>query len=161
MDFQIGEQVVHRVFGLGEIIKLDEKTIQGRTSSYYVVRISDITLWVLVNNAAGSSLRLPTPAGDFEEIFAILSGPGQPLSTDRLERKNQLAAQLKDGKLSSFCRIVRDLTFRRQSKKMNENDKDVLGLAKNLLLSEWAASLSIPIAQANLDLDHLLSKEDS
>jgi RNA polymerase-interacting CarD/CdnL/TRCF family regulator len=157
MHFEVGEQVVHRVYGLGEIIELDEKTLLGHTAQYYVVRTGNLTLWVQVSDADGCSLRLPTPIGDFEKLSAILSGPAQPLSANRMERMTHLADQLKDGKLASFCRVIRDLTFHRQSKKMNENDKAVLERALSFLLDEWALSNSISIAQARNTLDHLLN----
>ena len=159
MMFQVGDQVVHRVYGLGEIIHLDEKTLSGHTDHYYVVRIRDLTLWVQVNEGDESSLRLPTPVGDFEKLFAILSGPGQPLSTDRFERRTQLADQIKDGKLTSVCSVVRDLVFRQRNQKMNDNDAAVLERAEKFLLAEWALSLSISIPQAKRDLYDLLGRE--
>jgi len=159
--FQVGDQVVHRVYGLGEIIQLDEKTLSGHTDPYYVVRIRDLTLWVQVKDDDSSSLRFPTPVSDFEKLFAILRSPGQPLSPDRFERRTQLADQIKDGKLTSVCSVVRDLVFRRRTQKMNDNDSAVLERAKNFLLNEWAYSLSIPIYQANRDLYDLLGEDVS
>jgi RNA polymerase-interacting CarD/CdnL/TRCF family regulator len=159
MMYQIGDQVVHRVYGLGEIIQLDEKTLSGHTHPYYVVRNRDLTLWVQVNDDDTSSLRLPTPISDFEKLFAILRSPGQPLSTDRFERRTQLADQIKDGKLTSVCGVVRDLVFRQRTQKMNDNDTAVLERAQNFLLNEWAHSLSIPIYQAKRELCDLLGED--
>jgi CarD family transcriptional regulator len=159
MNFQVGDQVVHYVYGLGEIIQVDEKRLLGRTSQHYVVKIRDLTIWVPVNEASVHSLRYPTPASDFEELFSILSSPAQPLSDDRLARKTQLSDQLNDGKLASICRAVRDLTFHSQTKKINENDKAVMERAQNFLLSEWSVSLSVSTAQARQGLNHLLGLE--
>lgn len=159
MAFQVGDQVVHRVYGLGEVIQLDEKTLAGRTDDFYVVRIRDLTLWVRVSDGDESSLRYPTPAGEFKNLFAILSGPGNPLSNDRFERKTQLTDQLKDGKLISICQVIRDLTFRRRTQKMNDNDKAVLERTQNFLLTEWALSLATSISQAKHDLNDLLGEE--
>ena len=96
MNFQVGDQIVHWVYGLGEIIQVDEKRLLRRTSQYYVVQIRDMTIWVPVGEGSDHSLRYPTPASDFEEIFSILSSPAQPLSDDRLVRKTQLGDQLND-----------------------------------------------------------------
>lgn len=161
MNFQVGDQVVHWVYGLGEIIQLDEKELQGRTAQYYVVQIRDLTLWVPVGNNGSDCLRYPTPAGDFEVLFEILSGPAQPLSDDRLARKTQLSDQLKDGKLASVCEAIRDLTYHRRIKKMNENDTATLERAQSLLVSEWSVSLSVPIEQARRDLSQLLGGDHS
>jgi RNA polymerase-interacting CarD/CdnL/TRCF family regulator len=44
MAFQVGDQVIHWAYGLGEIIQLDEKKLFGRVGKYYVVQMSEITL---------------------------------------------------------------------------------------------------------------------
>jgi RNA polymerase-interacting CarD/CdnL/TRCF family regulator len=159
MNFLVGDQVVHSVYGLGEIIQLDEKKLSGRTAQYYVVRIRDLTLWVPINDSGDSNLRYPTPASDFEALFAILRSPGEPLSEDRLVRKTQLTDQIKDGKLSSVCRAVRDLTYHRHTKKMNENDTATLERLQNFLLNEWVVSLSISFSQAKQELSLLLGED--
>jgi CarD family transcriptional regulator len=160
-NFHVGETVVHWVYGLGEIVELDEKKLQGKSKQYYVVQIRDLTLWVPAGEAGETCLRYPTPAGDFDALFAILQEPGEPLSENRLLRKTQLTDLLRDGKLASICRAVRDLTSQGRQKKLNENDNQVLERARNLLLTEWAVSLSVPLEQAREKLDHLLGVEPS
>lgn len=159
MNFQVGDQVVHQAFGLGEIIQLDEKKLYGHTKQYYVVQISDLTLWVPASETEKCSLRYPTPAKDFKKLFEILSGPPEQLSNDRFERKTQITERLKEGKLESICSAIRDLEHRRRSKTMNENDNALLERAQGFLLNEWSASLSIPIAQAKQELNILLGKD--
>jgi RNA polymerase-interacting CarD/CdnL/TRCF family regulator len=39
ISFQVGDQVIHWVYGLGEIIHLVEKELSGKTDKYYVVQI--------------------------------------------------------------------------------------------------------------------------
>ncbi len=159
MAFHVGDQVIHWVYGLGEIIQLDEKDLYGHTENYYVVKIRDITLWVPINETGESRLRFLTPAGDFQNLFGILAGPGEPLSIDRLERKNELADRLKDGTLESICRVVRDLALHKRTKKMNDNDNSILNHARNFLLNEWSAALSVPLQQAERELRNILGTD--
>ena len=154
--FHVGDQVIHWAYGLGEIIQLDEKELFGRTGEYYVVQIRDLTLWVPINDTGIHCLRFLTPAGDFQKLFGILASPGEPLSADRLERKNQLTERLKDGTLESICGVVRDLVFHKRTKKMNENDSSTLSRARSLLLDEWSIVLSVTIQQADDELRELL-----
>jgi CarD family transcriptional regulator len=159
MAFQVGDQVVHAIYGVGEVIQLDEKEIQGQTNQYYVVKVSNCTLWVPVNGNGRSSLRYPTPADEFDHLFRILKSPAEPLAADRLARKTQLSDQIKDGRLDSICRAIRDLNFYRKSKKMNENDNAAMERMQTLLLDEWSISLSVPLKQARNDLTSLLAME--
>ena len=159
MSFQVGDQVIHWVYGLGEIIQLDEKVLSGHTGKYYVVQIRDLTLWVPLNETGEHCLRFPTPARDFQKLFRILASPGEPLSPDRFMRKTQLTELLKDGTLESICRVVRDLMYYKRTKKINENDNSILAHARNFLLNEWSVALSVPVQQAESELRNLLETD--
>jgi CarD family transcriptional regulator len=159
MAFQVGDQVIHWVYGLGEVVQLDEKELFGQTNQYYVVQTSDLTLWVPVDESSEGRLRFPTPAKDFHKIFDILASPGEALSADRYERKTQLTERLKDGTLESVCRVVRDLTCHKRIKKMNDHDSAVLERARCFLVNEWSVALSVPAEQAERELAELLGEE--
>jgi RNA polymerase-interacting CarD/CdnL/TRCF family regulator len=156
MQFHVGEKVVHWAYGPGEIVRLDEKELSGLTAEYYVVQIKDLTLWVPVGETDNPSLRCVTPAEQFEELVEILTGPPEPLSEDRLERKMQLSEAMRDRTVESICRVIRDLSFLSQARKLNENDNAVLERAQDLLINEWAISFSIPLVQAERTLRSLL-----
>lgn len=156
MDFQVGDKVVHRIYGLGEIVQIDEKEISGHTDLYYVVLINDLSIWVPVNQTDPCSLRAPTPASEFELLFDLLSGPPEPLSDNRLERIKLLSDQLKGKSLKPVCRIIRDLNHLSQTKRLNESERDILRRAKAFLLTEWQFSLSTPMTQAKEELNLLL-----
>ncbi|HJZ04733.1 MAG TPA: CarD family transcriptional regulator [Patescibacteria group bacterium] len=159
MSFQVGDQVIHWVYGLGEIIQLDEKVLSGHTGKYYVVQMRDLTLWVPLNETGGHCLRFPTPARDFQKLFRILASPGEPLSPDRFMRKTQLTELLKDRTLESICRVIRDLVYYKRTKKVNENDNSILAHARNFLLNEWSVALSVPVQQAESELRNLLETD--
>lgn len=156
MDYQVGDKVIHRSYGLGEIVQVDEKFIHERQMICYVVRTRDLTIWVTADEPDKSSIRRPTPRSDFEKLFAILRSPGSPLPVDRFERKTYLTERMKDGKLASICSVIRDLVFYRREKKLNEYDNSTLERAESFLLTEWMYSLSVSKVQANSELMELL-----
>ena len=154
--FQVGDKVIHWVYGLGEIIKLDKKVLAGHADMYYVVQIRDLTLWVLMNETGENSLRYPTSPKEFPKIFRLLASPGESLSTNRFIRKNQLIELLQTGTLESICQVIRDLTYYKKNNKINENDNSIMERARNFLLDEWSTALCISIQQAEYDLKGLL-----
>lgn len=158
MNFQVGDKVIHRSYGLGEILQLDVKVISGAKTLCYVVKIRDLTLWVPVNQNGNSSLRRPVSEKEFKHLFDILSGPGESLPDERFERKNFLSEKLKEGKIESTCRIVRDLSVFSHVKKLNESDASMLRQAREFLLEEWQVVLSVTLSQAERELEHLLGK---
>lgn len=156
MDFKIGEKVIHWTYGLGEITGVEEKTIHDHLESCYVFCTADLTLWIPVNNGEQSSLRRPTPPEEFAQLFAILSGPGEQLSEDPMQRKNHLMAQIKDGQLASICRVIRDLTNLKRNSKLNDQERTMLERTVNSLLTEWTYSLEVPLSQAQQSMSAML-----
>jgi RNA polymerase-interacting CarD/CdnL/TRCF family regulator len=155
--YQVGDLVIHWMYGPGTIVQFDIKELDGRKSEYYVVRTRDLTIWVPICDSGEKCLRKPTPAIEFKNLFKVLASNGEPLSTDRLERKLQLTERMKSGSLEEICTVVRDLISQKRSSKMNENDNATLERARSFLLSEWSISFDIPVQQANRELESLLS----
>jgi len=156
MGFHIGDNVIHATFGLGEITQIEEKIINGQIVNCYVVRITDMTIWVPMDDEGQNSLRIPTPPEEFINTIPILTSPNENLLEDRVLRKKQLVDQLRDGQLSSICRVVRDLKFYQRNSKLNDQEKSILERAVKSLLTEWTFSLGTPQNQANQAMESML-----
>ncbi|MFZ0533145.1 MAG: CarD family transcriptional regulator [Anaerolineales bacterium] len=156
MGFQIGDKVIHCSFGLGDITAIEEKTINGHSTNCYVVSITDMTVWIPIDDLQQNSLRAPTPPEEFIKTLPILTSPTENLLEDRVLRKNQLTEQLKDGQLASICRVVRDLTHYQRNSKLNDQEKSILERAVRSLLTEWTLSLGTPFNQAHQAMESML-----
>ena len=156
MEFNVGDQVVHWTFGVGKIIGVEERALADQTALFYLVQVRDLTICVPVDTRTESRLRAPKSSLDFKELFAILQGSGELLADDRFVRKSQLRKELADGKAESICLVIRDLTALARKKSLNDDDKNILRRAESLLCAEWAYSLSVPLTQAEGDLQQML-----
>jgi len=158
MPFQIGDQVVHRSYGPGNIIQLDEKEMGGRSALYYVVKVGDMTIWVSAEETENNSLRPLTTRSEFESLFKILQGAGERLSEDRNERRISLNQRFKDGTSETMCRLIRDLSSYGYEKKLTDHDSTVLERARKFLLAEWMLTFSISLSDAEQQLDGYLEE---
>lgn len=156
MNFHIGESVIHRIYGLGEITNIEEMVINGSSVNCYVVQMKNLTIWVPMDNSGQTSLRIPTPPKEFIKIISILTSQYDNMSEDRLLRRKQLVDRLRDGQLSSICQVVRDLSHYKQINKINDQEKCILEQAINSLLTEWTHSLGISIDQAHQVMETML-----
>jgi len=156
MRFEIGEKVIHWNFGLGEIVKIEDKTVHGFLTKCYVLRTIDLTVWIPVNDLQQPSLRVPALPEEFVKLSAILSNPSEMLLEDRLLRKDQLLARMNEGQLSSICRVVRDLTNFKRSARLTLQEKSILEKAVNSLLTEWTYSLGTSLIQARQTMTIML-----
>lgn len=159
MNFQEGDSVMHCNYGLGKIIQVEERTIFGPSILYYATQIGDMTVWVPADNRLDTRLRSPTRGAEFQRLFDILSGPGEPLPEDRHARKELLAEWLKDGRAESLCRVIRGLENYRRARSLNDNDQLLMKRTQHALIAEWGYSLSVPAAQAERELQHLLASD--
>lgn len=156
MDFQIGDPVVHWTFGLGKITGVEERIFQEQKTLFYQVQVRDLTIYIPLDNLTENRLRSPTKPRDFKKLLAILKESGEPLAEDRLQRKSILRKGLADGKAETICKVIRDLNALSHKKPLNDDDKNILHRAQNLLCAEWGYSLSVPPEQAESDLKQLL-----
>ena len=157
MNFHEGDSVMHWTHGLGTVVQLEERTLAGEKILYYAIQIGDMTVWVPADEQLETRLRLPTNAPEFERLIDILSHPGEPLPVDRFERRKLLLEWLKDGRTESLFRVVRSLSTHRHLHSLNVNDEALLKRTRKMLLGEWSVSMSIPPAQAEHELQHLLA----
>jgi RNA polymerase-interacting CarD/CdnL/TRCF family regulator len=158
MDFRIGDPVMHWTYGFGQVIQLEERAVSGQKTLYYAVQVRDMTVWVPADEKLETRLRPPTTSTRFKRLLSILTSRGESLPEDRQERKLRILEMLKDGSAESLCRVIRDLTKYRQKKSLNDNDQAVLRRVQTSLLGEWGFALSLSPAQAEIELQKLLTK---
>ena len=158
MDFQIGDQVVHCVYGLGQVLAIKEQVINDSDTLCYEIQIADFLIWVPSDENVDNRLRLPISAAGLKKLFPILSGPAEDLPSDRRQRNLQLREVLKDGKTESLCRVIRDLAaYKAAHASWNEYDNEMMRRVEKMLVREWSFILSIPTEKASEELHNLLS----
>lgn len=159
MNFQAGDTVMHWSYGLGQILRLEERDLAGSISMYYAVKVRELTVWVPADSNLGTRLRTPTTQSAFKKLLAIFALPAKPLPEDKQLRKAKLLELTKGGSAESLCQIIRDLTGFKKDNRLNDNDQSFLDQARSALLAEWSFVRSVPVEQAELELRNLLGVE--
>jgi RNA polymerase-interacting CarD/CdnL/TRCF family regulator len=156
MEFRVGDPVVHWMYGLGQVVRLEKKDVSGTISLYYAVQVRGLTVWVPADDKVGHRLRMPLSESAFKKLIAILSRPSEPLPDDSRERRLHIQELLKDGRAETLCRAIRDLAAAQRGKTMNEYDQSLMRRMQTVLLGEWGLVLSISPENAALELNRLL-----
>jgi RNA polymerase-interacting CarD/CdnL/TRCF family regulator len=157
MEFQIGDWVVHCTHGLGQIMAIEERTVNGIKGPYYMVKVADLTIWIPIDENLKSRLRLPNDAAGFLESIAVLSKPAESLPSDYRQRNLQIHEMLKDGAVESYCKVIRDLSAYSQGRASSDHDHTLMKYAQEILIGEWSYSLSITPAAAELELNRFIA----
>jgi RNA polymerase-interacting CarD/CdnL/TRCF family regulator len=156
MEYSVGDKVIHRAYGLGEITAFDEKRLAGKTRSYYVVEFGDLTIWVPIDDNNTQSIHLPIPSSEFHSLLDILNDPAEELPDDRKQRQILLSQRMKNWTCEEICAVIRDLMSLSRSQKLNRNDFEVLKRAEEYLLNEWELSLGTKRLVAQQQLQGIL-----
>lgn len=158
MDFKIGDSVVHPQYGVGHVVKLEDREFEpGLTRRYYEISIPGSTLWVPLDQPT-FGLRKLAARSELDHCRDVLSSRPLPLTEDSRLRQSDLSARLKVGTIVAHCEVVRDLSAYGAHKPISGTIAAFLRVAQDVLCQEWAMVEGITVAEANGEISLLLEK---
>lgn len=158
MQFKVGDFLVHPIYGLGDIVKIEEKRFaEIGARLYYEIALPTSTIWIPVEAQATVGLRSVTAKSDLDRYRDLLKSPPVPLNNDQPQRRHmELARRLKQGSFQVMCEVVRDLTALGWQKSLSPRDKAILQQTRERLCQEWAIAAGMSIAEAIKEVKSLL-----
>jgi CarD family transcriptional regulator len=142
--FQIGDKVVHPIYGAGTIRSIEERQDRDQKSEYYVIpdTIEADRLLVPINAAARVGLRRAVSSADAEELLKIIKSEGQALASTKQERAIFLQ-KIDWNDPFQVAELWRDLSCEAKSGKLSAVCDKVRKRARRLLLSELCLSMGL------------------
>ncbi|HUF38442.1 MAG TPA: CarD family transcriptional regulator [Anaerolineales bacterium] len=159
MEYQIGDQVIHLNYGPGVITGIEEKRIADEPCQYYVVKTGELTLWVPLD-ATEDRIRFPLPRAELKAHLDSLRSAGDDLPDFHRDRFGVLAERMRTRSVPEICLVIRDLAGRSKSHSLNNNDREVMSAARELLLNEWTIVAGITRAEARAALERILADQN-
>lgn len=157
MQFEVGDNVVHPVYGVGHIVQIEDRQFSEKgIRQYYKVILPRLTLWIPVEAQASIGLRLVTARSDLDQYRNLLKSRPVPLKHNHAQRHVELASRLKEGSFQVTCEVVRDLTVSGWQKPLGRSDAVILQKTRERLLQEWAVSAGVSVAEATEEINTLL-----
>jgi RNA polymerase-interacting CarD/CdnL/TRCF family regulator len=157
--FEVGDKVVHPQYGVGQIVKLEDREFErGDSRRYYEIHIpGGSTVWVPVD-LSNSGLRRLANKRELDHCRAILKGPASPLMEDGRVRQSALVAHLKQGTLEAQCEVVRDLSAFVAHKPAYGTITAFLETMLRVLCQEWAIVEETTVSEAMSEISSLLEQ---
>ena len=157
--FEIGAQVVHPQYGVGQIVKLETREFEsGVIRQYYEVSMSDSsTVWVPVDLVT-MGVRKPAKRNEIAHCRKSLIARAVALTGEGRTRQASLAARLKQGTISTFCEVIRDLYAFGEHKSLYGTIAGFYKVTKDVLCQEWAIVEGISHLEAAQEIDALLAR---
>jgi CarD family transcriptional regulator len=157
MEFRSGDDAVHPGYGVGNILRLEERQFAGaEMQPYYVLAIGTATVWVPVHPEGPTTLRAVTARKELEQYRLMLKGRPTRLERDHHKRRLEIQERLKPGSFQSMCEVVRDLTALGWQRPIGDGDATVLQKVRDNLQREWAVAAGLSLPEAAQEVESLL-----
>lgn len=158
LGLEKGEWIVHPNHGVGQISRLEEKTIQGETRPYLRVRGPKYVWWIAVEEIDESPIRPLRKPATFRRALRVLKELPEPLPQGFRERRAWIREMMSKASPASLCRVVRNLSASNREKRLHDRDLHDLRTYRDALLQEWQLTLDVPEPVAAETLDEYLAE---
>lgn len=155
-DYSKGDWIVHKYHGVGQIKGIVKKKLNGKVTRYYRVKTHNSTFFVPVDEADNQRIRPLTSRSEFKKALKILERPAKEMSSNHTTRRSRIRETKSEGSVEDFFQIIRDLTAREHSSRLNTTEKRALRRFKNCVLYEWAACMGIDVEEAREQMEKRL-----
>lgn len=157
MEFKPGDDVVHPNYGVGRIVRLEERELAASGLRwYYVLAIDTATVWTPIQADGATTLRAVTRKEDLDQYRTVLSSRPTALDRDYKKRQLDFSERLAHGSFRVMCEIVRDLTALGWLRPAGETDANLLKKVQENLRREWAAATGQSLQEAIQEVEALL-----
>ena len=160
LTFRVGDKAVYPGQGVGEVQGIEHKEIAGQRQSFYVLRIldSDMRILVPIDRAAQVGLRGVIGSDEIEDLMEILRDKEVRVDKQTWNRRYRgFMEKIKTGSLFEVAEVYRDLYRLKTTKTLSFGERRMLDTAKGLIVKELAIARRTPEAKVERELESLVS----
>jgi len=158
--FLVGHLAVYPGHGVGVIEKIEAQEISGCTQDFYVMRILDNNMIIMIptNNVDNVGLREIITKTELPKLFTILEKRDVILDNQTWNRRyRDYMDKIKTGSVFEVAEVYRDLLLLRLDKELSFGERKMLDTARTLLVKEISLAKEIKESQVEKDLDKMFS----
>jgi CarD family transcriptional regulator len=158
--FKVGEMSVHPKHGVGEVVAIEQKDLDGKASAVYVLRLLANGLKVFVPTASAErvGLRPVMQKGEAQQIFEILRTPEVAVDVQPWNRRIRAYTEmLKSGLPTEIAKVLRDMYRLKFDKDLSFGERRLLDQARGLLVQELALAREVGPDSIEGEIKQILS----
>jgi len=160
MDFKVGDNAVYPSQGVAEVVGIEQKVISDKPQRFYVLRIldSDMRILVPIDRAAQVGLRGVIGSDEIDDLMEILRDKEVRVDKQTWNRRYRgFMEKIKTGSLFEVAEVYRDLYRLKTTKTLSFGERRMLDTAKGLIVKELAIAGRTPEAKVERELESLVS----
>ena len=149
--FKIGDKAVYPAQGVTEITGIETRDICGNQEVFYVLKVLDTEKRIMVplSKVRSVGLREVIDTHEVQDVYSVLRERHRPLDTQTWNRRyRKYVEKIKTGSVYDVAEVLRDLYLTKYDKPLSCREREMLDMARRLLVKE----LSIA---SNHDEEHI------
>ena len=136
LPFQVGDKAVYPAHGVVEVTDIEKKEVGGETHRFYILRMLDNGMKVMIPTAANALRQIMSPTA-VEEVFGVLRENKISVeSTTWNRRYREYKDKIDSGDPKQIAEVLRDLYLLKNDKDLSFGERKMLDTAKALLVKE-------------------------
>jgi len=140
-DFRVGDKAVHPSHGVGEVTAIEQREIGGTRTTFYILRILDNGMKVMVPTTAATQVGLRAVMTDAEAnaIMSTMRAREVAVDVQPWSRRFRVYTEMiKSGSPVEIAKVLRDMNRLKFDKDLSFGERRLLDQARGLLLKELA-----------------------
>jgi CarD family transcriptional regulator len=139
--FKAGDMAVYPAHGVGIIEAVEKRAIGDREQSFYVMRIVDSSMVIMIptTNSHSVGLRAIISAIEADRVYEILRQREVDIESQPWnQRYREYMEKIKTGSVFEIAAVLRDLYMLRVDKTLSFGERKMMDTARSLLVKELA-----------------------
>jgi CarD family transcriptional regulator len=160
LEFHVGDKAVYPAQGVAEVVGIEEKEIASTVTSFYVLKILDSEMKIMVPTAKAEQVGLRQVASRAEigEVMAILKEEEVQVDKQTWNRRYRgFMEKIKTGSLFEVAEVYRDLSRLKSTKTLSFGERRMLDTARNLIVKELSVAKNSPENKVESELEALFA----
>jgi CarD family transcriptional regulator len=151
---------VHSAHGVGEVTGIEKRDLGGSVNRFYVLRILETGLKVMIPIRATSQvgLRRIMSRKEADKVLRVLEAPEVAVDIQPWNRRFRAYTEmLKSGSPYEIAKVLRDMSRLKFDKDLSFGERRLLDQAKSLLVKELALAKQVQPGAMEGEISQILS----
>ena len=142
--FQVGDLAVYPAHGVGEIIAIESRVVNGEKHDFYIMKVVEngMTIMIPTNNVESVGLRDVIPKKDIPKVYAVMKSKKEANTDNQTwnRRYREYMDKIKTGSLYDVAEVFRDLFLLKLTKDLSFGERKLYDTAQILLVKELSTA---------------------
>jgi len=152
--FDAGQMVMHPLYGIGVVEKIEEKDILGKINKFSIISFQNDRLRIMVNMEQKNNLiRNLVEKEEIPKVLQFIKTSRSELPIKSSERYNINLKKIKSSDIYQLAGVIKDLSMLGKDKKLSPKELNMLKQSKKMLAMEFGYVSSISQEDAEMMID--------